>query len=361
MKGPLCRVTALGTFSTWGRQFMNLLQGNNILDIGVEPSFDSFLKQTTERNQIVFIENSPDSRKNILKLRKSDRPFFIVWMGLLFTKEDHIFALDQRIYCVFENIKHDDKYVLENIQKIAKASHNAKELELVVRSLKAVLLDLDGDIVEPMLMELKTAAGRIDELVVQNEFSGQAIHETVVEDSHLFHKSEDLVEAMATIHNLERTGILLVGSSMNLEGRIEFIQGRVVSASTGTVKGLKALYRMFLWDNSRFVFCRRRGEELLLDEQIPLSVHTISLEGAALKRRFEKIRSEIPPSELNVDLDPLSLHEGSQLQYEDFHTLASVVEYGKVGLVLDYNPLPDVAIYESLINLRKDHKIRVLV
>lgn len=359
MKGPYCRVVAFGEFSLWSRQFLNTLQSHNVLEIGSELNAQEFLSKNTSAGQILFLDNSPDSRKLILKLKESNHPLFIVWIGRVFTKEDYVFALDQRIYCIFENIRADDKHVIENIQKVSMALENAKQFGLVLRSLKSVLLEMAGDVAEPVLNELKTAASKIEQYGLQNEFTGKPAGTRDGGDLRLFSQSENFSEALTTIHNLEQTGILWVRGMREQEGQVEFIQGRIISAQTDGVKGLKAIYRIFLWDEPRFVFSRRRGDELNIEEQIPISMQYICMEGTHLKGRFEKIRREIPPLDLTLELEPLSLHANTALSHEELQTLASVVEFGRVSLILDYNPLTDVSLYESLICLKRTNCIRV--
>jgi hypothetical protein len=47
------------------------------------------------------------------------------------------------------------------------------------------------------------------------------------------------------------------------------------------------------------------------------------------------------------------------LSSEDFSALSSIVEFGRVGLVLNYNAAFDVHLYESLIRLKKNKLIKV--
>jgi len=59
-------------------------------------------------------------------------------------------------------------------------------------------------------------------------------------------------------------------------------------------------------------------------------------------------------------LESSALHIGAQLSPDDFSALASVVEFGTIRHVLDYNELPDVTIFEALIRLRRSSLIRVV-
>ena len=55
----------------------------------------------------------------------------------------------------------------------------------------------------------------------------------------------------------------------------------------------------------------------------------------------------------------MPLTVGASLSPDEFSTLASVVEFGHISQVLDYNPLPDVILYESLIQLRRQKMVMV--
>jgi hypothetical protein len=78
-----------------------------------------------------------------------------------------------------------------------------------------------------------------------------------------------------------------------------------------------------------------------------------------MQEHYTKIRREIPPLSLKLNLDVSSVHTGTALAPNDFSTLSSVVECRKVGHVLNYNSLPDVEIYQSLIELKRAQLIRV--
>ena len=127
-----------------------------------------------------------------------------------------------------------------------------------------------------------------------------------------------------------------------------------MSAHVGEVHGLKAIYRMFLWDEPRFLFNRQDSKDCQVEEQLPHAIKFIIQEGAELRKRYEALRRELPPDELRLQLEPTALHSGTALSPNEFFTLASVVEFEKIAAVVDYNPLCDVAIYESLIHLRPE-------
>jgi Domain of unknown function (DUF4388) len=362
MKVPSCRVTSVGELSLWGKQFLGSLQSANLVDITYEPSFQKFASSPlVSELQVVFLENTADSRQQILKLRQQNRRLYLIWFGRNFAKEDLFFAFDQRLFYVFENMRPDDPRLLNGMQKIVTSVDNTGALEQVLRSVKGILIQAENENSLPIVAEIKTALSKIERFGLQSEFSG-SFGEIPLSDVKLpFHKAQGFGDALTTVHDLERTGLLWIkGFVPGEEGRVEFLQGKILSASTGEVRGLKAIHRMFLWDELRFLFTRKDPRESNLVDHINLSMKFICNEGEQLKRRFEKVRRELPPGDLKLELDPNSLHAGVHLGLEEFSTLASVVEFNNVARVLDYNPLPDVALYESLIQLRRHNMIRVV-
>jgi hypothetical protein len=309
------------------------------------------------------MENTPESRGQVSKLRQKGRKLFIVWIGRNFTKEDLVFAMDNRIYCTWENLRPEDKRLHETLQKLVIGFEQVGQFEQMVRSLKAVLLQSENEVPKLIMNEIKTAVGKLEKSGLQNEFVGPTAEPVGTGEVKLpFHKTQDFGDALSTVHDLERTGVLWIRGSQPLEeGKVEFIQGKIVYAQAGEVRGLKAIYRMFLWDEARFLFTRKDAREATVDEHINLGLRYICREGIALKKRYEKIRRELPPSELKLELEPASLHANCRLEKNEFSTLASIVELNQVSQVLNYNTLPDVILYESLISLRRNNMIRVVV
>lgn len=366
MQVPANRITALGEVSPWGRQFLQTLQAGNVLDVGYEPDVSHFCSHPNAvgDSQIIFVENQPESRTWILSLRQSGKQCFIVWYGRSFSKDDYRFSLENRIYIVFENLRSDDQKLLDWLAKLTESRENAVHFAGIVRAVKAVLVQADQEhLSKQIIPELKTAVSKLEKSGSRNEFllfSDQKPADTQTKLP--FHRTQDFSDALTTIAELERTGILWIkGSLPNQEGRVEFLQGKIVSAHVGDVDGLKAIWRVFLWDSPRFLFARSETKEFTFDEHLNVSLKFICTQGDEQKFRFEQIRKEIPPLELKLELEPSMLHKGTVCPSEDFPALASVVENGVVSHILDYNELPDVDLYESLIRLRRSNILRVSV
>jgi hypothetical protein len=363
MMVPCCRVYSVGEVSAWASQFLGTLRAANVIEVAAEPSVEAFCRPThgDASVPIAFIENCPDSRRWIQAIRDGGRRCFLVWYGRGFTKEDLHFAIEQKVYRIFENARAEDKAVEAEIRKIAAAADLQHQTEQILQSIKSTLLQ-DGA-KSPVIEEIKAAVSKIERGVMSNEFQAKVDpHGLTAESKIPFYKEQDFGDALSTVHDLERTGVLSVrGSLPGQEGHVEFLQGKLVGAVTGQVRGLKAIYRMFLWDQPKFVFSKVSPDDLDVEEHLNYSMKFIRAEGEALKARFTQIRRELPPGELKLELEPNALHGGVKLNPDDFSTLSSVVEFGDVARVLDYNPLPDVSVLESLIRLKRNQMIRVFM
>jgi hypothetical protein len=354
----------VGDVSPWGKQFLNEMIESDVLDVVYEPNVLRFANALAPQaeSKIFFVENFPESRSWMMTLIQSKGPFYLIWYGRTFTKEDLKFALDNRIYAVLENPKLEDKRMLEILQRLAVNQDTRSRQEHLVRSMKSILVQAEmeetaGDLVN----ELKTAISKLEQCQTVNEFnhaSKNPLEES--EDSLPFYKAQEFGDAMLTIEDLERTGVLWVrGSQPHQEGKVEFSHGRVFAAVAGEAHGLKAIYRMFLWDEPRFLFSRRDSQGATPEQDMDFNLKTVVREGQNHRQRYQKIRKELPPNDIVLALEPASLHPDTGLMPPDFATLATLLEFGKVGEILDYSSLPDIQVYESLIRLKKERFIRV--
>ncbi len=363
MKTPLCRIRCVGDFSSWGRSFLKQLEEAVI----AEPAFETleqFSSSLTASHEppIVVVENQPNGKGQILRLRESGVLFYIVWIGRSFTKEDLAFAVESRVFCTLENPKPEDRKVAEWFEKARRAQEKFAQFERLTYSIKSMLLQSKDEVPDQSLLtELRTAVGKLEADRLNDDFLGAKVAEGLQADSGVsFYKSQMFSDALTTIQDLERTGELRVrGPLPQEEGRVQFLQGKIVGAEAGGVHGLKALYRIFLWDEPRFLFSRGNPQDFKVDEQMTLSLSHICTQGEAMKRRFDKVRRQVPPGGIYLNVEPSALHTGTKLSIEEFSTLASVIEFREVGQILDFNSLPDVVVLESLIQLRKSNLLVV--
>lgn len=363
MQSPRIRVLLTGTITSWGKQFLAGLESNKLIEVAYEPNVEKIGSlESVQGYHTVILENMPESHRWITQLRASGKPFFIIWFGRSFTKDDFVFGELKRVYAMWEDLRVEDSRVFETLTELEQSIESLRHFDQVVRGMKAMAIQTEGEEgANPLIQEMKTALTKLEQLGHRNEFFGREVVTTDSETSKLpFRISQSFADALDTVHELERTGMLRVrGKETGQEGRIEFLQGKIISANCGEVHGLKAIYRMFLWDEPRFLFARRNPEEAVVEEGIDISMKTLCSYGESMRQRYSKIRREIPPLSLKLNLDVGSVHTGTTLAPNDFSTLSSVVECQKVGHVLNYNPLPDVDIYQALIELKRAQLIRV--
>lgn len=364
MRVPMCRVQCVGELSEWGRTFVAELEQARLIDASFHESGATFIVEPLDPNvlPVVFVENLEETRGTIELLRASGRKMYLIWMGLQFTKEDLQFAQHHRVYCVFEGLSSADPTVLDALQRLVHGVELGQQHDQVLHSLKTLVLQVEGeDTLKPVIQELKAACKRLEASSGQNELLGVPdLNAAGQETKSPFYQAFDLSDALLTISNLERTGTLWVKEAGGKqEGRIEFLQGRVIAAVAGEVRGIKAIHRSYLWDEPTFQFTRRESKDSVVEEHLNVTMTSLCSEGEAHRTRLSSIRKAIPPFDVRLELDPSALHPQLKLSADEFATLASVVEFGNVKLIVDHNPLPDITLYESLIGLRRQQLIRV--
>ncbi len=362
MASSRTRVIILGEVTQWAKHFVSMLQPVQIFEFVFESSVDKFLESTQIGHpQIVMVENTPGCRASLSRMRTSGRRIFILWIGRTFSKDDLAFALLNRIYAVFEDAKPEDPVIQKALKGAIGNVDSAIQFEQILRSLKSVLLQHESDTDKPFLAEIKTAILKLERSAMYNEFAAPISTEVARADTSLpFHEAQAFSDALITVHELERTGALRVKGGSQQEGTIEFLQGKLISAHTGDVHGIKALYRMYNWDNHHFVFTRRDVKSESIQTDLNGELQEICSVGDSLRSRYQKIRKEIPPAALVVSMEPKWMQISTTLSPNLFSTLASVIEFGQVGLVLDYNTLADVDVIENLIALKRARAIKVV-
>ena len=361
MKVPLLKVVAVGDFEPWGKQFIASMHEKEIIEVKSEANIEVFCGTVIPNNypSVVFIENNSDSRKNIQKICSLERPVYIVWLSKQFSKEDFQFAFEQRIYWLFEATKIDEKDIITRLQNLSRLVESDGQFQQILRAMKSILLQTEAEFPEiPMVSELRKAVKKLESHSMKNELNHLGFHKMGEVSENLFHKNQTLGEALVTINELERTGVMWVrGSQPEQEGKIEFLQGKITMASAGSCEGIKAIYRMFLWDKPTLLFYRKDPSESTLVEHIDMDISQLSKMGELHRLKFDKIRNELPPPNLKLEINPDMVDKDTALSRSDFSVLSSVVEFGTVSTVVDFNNLPDVEIYESLIALRKSNLI----
>ena len=357
------RLIFLGNPSPWLKQFFEALQQSG-LEIQLEATLDGFLGTPVPKNRVsvVLLENTPASRGIFSSLKTSGRRVLGILVGKGFSKEEALYAFHSRFYALLEDPGAAPNENLEAIKRALTRAETLERAEDLSFAIKSVLLQMGQEgATEQLIGELKTGLAKFERHALQNDYITAGVGATGANTRLPFYKSQALADALLTIEDLARTGTLSVrGTSPEQEGRIQFLQGRPVSAVSGESLALKAVYRMFLWDAPEFSFLHQDATELAVKDQFPLSLREICAEGESLRARFEKIRNQLPPTSLKLELVPAALNLNTSLDRTHFSTLSSVVEFGKVSQILDYNPLPDAVLLESLIGLKKHGTIRVV-
>jgi hypothetical protein len=357
-------IYSLGDLSTWAESIMQAYESASSEQITRCPDLQTLQAAalSTGGIPVVLVENAFGSQKWIKSLRESRVRAVVVWFGKTFSKEDFVFANQQRVYATLETLSVSDSRFADAILRAEDAANGEEEMQHLLRTLKtAILQRAQGDQETELLTELKAVVSKMEKCSHANELVGLTSKSAGSESRLPLHQSAALSDALTTISDLERTGILqVVCRSIGEEGSVQFLQGKAVRATAGAVTGVKAIYRMFLWPNYQFQFVRQQASEVSVEESIGIVVRDLCILGEKLRKEFTDIRQNVPPPSLRLELDPTVLNVSSRLEPDLFSTLASVVEFGKVAQVLDYNGLPDVNLYQALIGLRRKRLLRVM-
>lgn len=362
MEASAHRLYCVGPVTPWGREFLEALAGGVSAAVEYEAAVQRFLEGLGTSAAGVMVEFGPDARTTIESLRASGRSMLILCFGRAFTKDDLAFFAERRVYAAIEAPVGDDRRAVDAGRRLVAALEGVDRQQQRFHSMKRLLVD-SGDTSDPVavLHEMRTLLSKIEHSSLEREWLAERNTSTPGSEDKLFYESEDFGDAISTIHDLERTGSLWVrGNLPGQEGKVEFLQGKIVAAAAGEVHGMKALYRMFLWDEPRFLFHRMNADDSVIEDRLNVSTDTLRNEGEDFRARYQKIRRDVPPPELKLELEASALHVGTQLEPNDFSALSSVVEFGTIRHVIDYNELPDVMIFEALIRLRRANLIRVV-
>lgn len=151
----------------------------------------------------------------------------------------------------------------------------------------------------------------------------------------------DLLQIFSLNH---KSGILTIGRGRE-RGTLYLRDGRVVNARSGVVEGLKAFYRLLLWEEGKFSFSPGLSDT---DALINTSTDHLIMEGlrqcdemaaqsASLPARDAQLALRIPRERLPQGLRPATLEILMKLEY-----------CPRVGDLLDQCSLPDFEILQVL-------------
>ncbi len=357
-------IYSLGETSTWAESIVQSFESTIGDPIVRCPDIAALHAQMagTGGIPVVLVENGFGSQKYIRALRDSRARSLVIWFGKTFSKEDYTFALSARVYAVLEGISTADSRLADTVGRAEATATSEDQMQHLLRTLKTAVLQRSGEEQETELLgELKTVIAKLEKSSHSNELVGVTAAANGADSRLPLHQSAVLADALLTVSDLERTGLLqIVSRSQELQGSVQFLQGKIVHATSGAVQGLKAIYRMFLWPDVQFQFARQQAIDVNVDDPISMPVRDICVKGEKLLRDFNEIRANVPPTSLVLELEPSVINGSSRLEPDLFSALSSIVEFGHIEKVLDYNELPDVVLYQALIALRRRRLVRVV-
>jgi len=169
-------------------------------------------------------------------------------------------------------------------------------------------------------------------------------------------EGEDLESFCSSLLYSQSIGELQVRSG-HKRGVILFYAGIITAAVAGAVDGVKALLRMMMWEGAewRFVTNKDYRED---HDSMRLSMLQLTRVLQNAKKLHSKVEPFMPPTHTLLLVDPASFEKKDLWTIPEARVLASVAEYGVVRDVLNYCPLPDLEIYDTLVNLRRQGLIR---
>lgn len=363
MQESLKKAWVIGPVTGWGKQLLAQIEEKHRVETTrVEGWDESVSLSVPGRPALVIIENGTESKALISSIRKTGTPCYFIWFGRSFSQDDLAFAIRERVYAIWDGLSIKDVEVAKSLSRVVSVIDRDFQYVEVVRALKSILIQSNEDeMPKALASELKTAVWKIEQIGTTNEWTGQLDQG---QDHHAqtipMARSQSLAETIRAIAGLERTGMLRVASEgASEEGHLGFIQGKVVYAQVGDVKGRKAFNRIFLWDSPKYVFQRILPQDFHLEPNLDGELTALCDMAESQKLKFLNMRQEVPPGSLCVDLDPTSLESPPQLAKDTFETLVSVVEYHRVNEVLNHCTLDDVVILDSLIQLRKHRVLKI--
>ncbi len=165
------------------------------------------------------------------------------------------------------------------------------------------------------------------------------------------HSSQELENYCRSLMYRQASGELSINSD-HKSGSIFFYLGDIVHATTGAVSGQKALLRIINWADVSWAYVAESLSSVPLDSmRLDLMNFTRSVQSS--RKTLEKVRAYVPPAGVSLKIVPEKFMAKVQWTIPETKVLASVGEYGLVRDILNYCPLPDTEIFETLIDLRR--------
>lgn len=155
---------------------------------------------------------------------------------------------------------------------------------------------------------------------------------------------------------------LLLASNGQFQGVIYQIEGIIVGANFGQLKGKKALYKMIFEDvesSSQFKFIVE--PELVAGEHLSLkmSFDEVKGEAQAIYQKYVLAKKLKPAPHLRLLVDPEIIVTSDEISPDEFDILSVLTEYCTVADIYKNSKLMDYEVTNALVSLRKKRAIKV--
>lgn len=135
------------------------------------------------------------------------------------------------------------------------------------------------------------------------------------------------------------------------QGTIQLVDGRMVDATVGSVRGVKALFRMLAWEGATFRVEPDPPEPRNRTIEAPAS--TVVMDGLVSLDEWNRFREVMPEAaaRLAIAPDARARLEGQDVHAAEFDVLSRSKTGRTVGEILDESPLPDGALARAICSL----------
>jgi DNA-binding response OmpR family regulator len=203
--------------------------------------------------------------------------------------------------------------------------------------LRGLHLGADDYMTKPFAVEELEA--RIERLLKRSgtQLSGSVAHLTI----------SDLLQILA----LNRKDGTVRLERMDDNGRIEFVDGRIVDAQAGSAYGTKALFRMLGWSDATFRVMPRESDAP--EAAIAGATASVLMEGLVSHDEWVRWAESLPAREARLELteDARTRLHGQTLRPVEFDLVERAKEGLTVAGALEESPFLDAEIAEAICTL----------
>lgn len=158
----------------------------------------------------------------------------------------------------------------------------------------------------------------------------------------------DLIQLFSTS---KKTGTLVVRVG-GVEGKMHLEQGRIVYGSVSNAPGLKplkAVFRILSWQEGTFELVGSEPHDF--PDQINMSTEHILMEGLRQIDEIKHLQSKLPGPDTEMTLVSPLVRKLSDLRPDELDVLQLVLNYRKIGEILDRAPSADLDVATILSDL----------